>query len=122
LSISEGFSMAMAEYAWTSIPGNAKVFEFAPQDSERFHPTQKPVALYRWLLSKYANPGDTILDTHMGSGSSVVACLDLGHFVTASEISEFYFDKAVKRIEAANKQPRLFEDERPAPVSQELGL
>jgi len=113
LSISENFSMAMAEYAWTSIPGNAKVFDYAPQDSSRFHPTQKPVALYRWLLAKYAKPSDRILDTHMGSGSSVVACAESGHQITACEIDEHYFSNARRRIEDAYKQPRLFEDERP---------
>lgn len=56
LSISENFSMAMAEYAWTSLKGNAKVFECAPQgtaNQERFHPTQKPVSLYTWILKRY---------------------------------------------------------------------
>lgn len=120
LSISENFSMAMAEYAWCSIPGNAKVFECAPQDSERFHPTQKPVALYRWLLAKYAKHGDRILDTHMGSGSSVVACIEEGHRVTACEINAGYFDKAVERIRRASLQGRLFDDPKPAP--QELPL
>lgn len=59
LTISESFSMAMAEYAWTSFTGNAKIFEAAPQGNakeERFHPTQKPIALYSWILSKYAKP------------------------------------------------------------------
>ena len=58
----------MAEYAWTSISGNAKVFEFAPQgkkDDPRFHPTQKPIELYTWLLNTYANENDKILDTHV---------------------------------------------------------
>lgn len=114
--------MAMAEYAWTSILGNAKVFECAPQDPERFHPTQKPVALYRWLLSLYAKPGDRILDTHMGSGSSVVACIELGYSITAAEIAETYYGKAVDRIRRAALQPRLFSDERPEPTPQELQL
>ncbi|MFA5165441.1 MAG: DNA methyltransferase, partial [Candidatus Omnitrophota bacterium] len=120
LTISEGFSMAMAEYAWTDIPGNAKVFECAPQDSARFHPTQKPVALYRWLLSLYAKPGDRILDTHMGSGSSVVACAEHGYTITAVEINKGYFSAACRRIADAYKQPRLFEDEKPQPKPQGL--
>jgi len=114
--------MAMAEYAWTNIPGNAKTFDCAPQDSARFHPTQKPVALYKWLLGIYAEPGDKILDTHMGSGSSVVACADAGYPVTAIEINEDYFNHALNRIEIAYQQPRLFDEPRAVAVPQELGL
>jgi len=100
-TISENFSMAMAEYAWTNIPGNAKIFEYHPQDPKRFHPTQKPVALYKWLLLKYARPDYKILDTHFGSGSLAVACNELGFHLTASEIDENYFTLACKRIEQA---------------------
>lgn len=117
--------MAMAEYAWTSFPGNAKVFECAPQDPTRFHPTQKPVALYRWILSLFAKPGDTILDTHFGSGSCIVACAELGYKATGCEINQEYFDKAIIRIAEAYRQPRLFddlEDDKSDPVEQELGL
>lgn len=72
LSISENFTMAMAEYAWTSFDGNAKVFDCAPQGKKndpRIHPCQKPIALYKWILERYAKQGDRILDTHLGSGS-----------------------------------------------------
>ena len=71
--------MAMAEYAWTSFNENAKVFECAPQDKNRFHPTQKPVKLYEWILNRYAKEGDTILDTHVGSASSLIACHNTNH-------------------------------------------
>jgi len=121
--IPETFSMAMAEYAWTNIPGNAKVFECAPQgtvNDPRFHPTQKPVALYKWLLGLYAKEGDKILDTHMGSGSSVVACADMGYPITAIEINEDYFTKACKRIEIAYRQPRLFDEPRATYTQGEL--
>ena len=121
LTISESFSMAMAEYAWTNMPGNAKVFECVPQDSARFHPTQKPVALYRWILSLYAKPGDKILDTHMGSGSLEVACAELGYGVTGVEIDEDYYPLACRRIADAYKQPRLFEDEKPKYKQETLG-
>lgn len=114
--------MAMAEYAWTNIPGNAKTFECAPQDSERFHPTQKPLALYKWLLGMYAKDGDKILDTHSGSSASVVACMDAGYQITAIEINEDYFNAALKRIEIAYRQPRLFDEPRAKAVPQELGL
>ena len=112
LTISENFSMAMAEYAWTNIPGNAKVFECAPQGTKskpRIHPTQKPVELYKWILSLYAKKGDKILDTHMGSGSLEVACVELGFDVVGIEINETYFNGALERIKTANKQRRLFD-------------
>ena len=112
LTISENFSMAMAEYAWTNIPGNAKVFECTPQGTKskpRIHPTQKPVELYKWILSLYAKKGDKILDTHMGSGSLEVACIELGFDVVGIEINETYFNGALERIKTANKQRRLFD-------------
>jgi site-specific DNA-methyltransferase (adenine-specific) len=62
------------------------------------HPHQKPVALYKWLLSKYAKPGWKILDTHLGSGSSAVACYDMGVALTACEIDADSFDGAVERL------------------------
>jgi len=122
LTISENFSMAMAEYAWTNIPGNAKVFECAPQDSNRFHPTQKPIALYKWLLSRYAELGYKILDTHGGSGSSVIACLDMGYSITWIEKDVNYFEAALKRIKDFAAQPKLPMDDTPEPVEQWLGF
>jgi site-specific DNA-methyltransferase (adenine-specific) len=100
--------MAMAEYAWTDIPGNAKVFELAPQDKSRFHPTQKPAQLYKWILSRYAKPGWRILDTHLGSGTHVLACIDLGFDLTASEIEKFYFDNCLKMLVDHVSQGNLF--------------
>lgn len=111
LSISENFSMAMAEYAWTSFNKNAKVFEAAPQGNPkdpRFHPTQKPVALYKWVLSNFAEDGQTILDTHLGSGSSAIAAHDLGFKLTGIEIDKFYYDKAVERLKKHQQQMSLF--------------
>jgi site-specific DNA-methyltransferase (adenine-specific) len=92
------FSMAAAEYAWTNLPGNSKVFVFSQFEKNRIHPTQKPVALYKWLLSNYAKPGWKILDTHFGSGSIAIACNEMGFDLTASEIDEEYFNAACKRI------------------------
>ena len=109
-TISENFSMAMAEYAWTNIKGNAKVFEYHPQDTKRFHPTQKPVALYKWLLSKYTKQGDNILDTHMGSGYIAVACNELGFELIASEIDSDYYNAACSRVREANNQIQLFKE------------
>ncbi|EPL7679813.1 DNA methyltransferase [Elizabethkingia anophelis] len=65
---------------------------------EKIHPHQKPIALYKWLLGKYAKPGDKILDTHIGSGSIAIACHDFGYELTACEIDNIYFDSACKRI------------------------
>lgn len=109
LSISERFSMAMAEYAWTSFNSNAKVFEHVPQDNtgQRFHPTQKPVALYKWILSNYAKPGDKILDTHVGSASSLIACYDLGFDYVGFEIDEEYYKLASRRLEEVKAQVRF---------------
>lgn len=106
-TVTETFTMAMAEYAWCSFNDNAKVFEYAPQDKDRFHPTQKPVALYKWLLSKYANKGDLILDTHVGSASSLIACEDLGFEYVGFEIDEEYYNKAKERLDDFNAQVRM---------------
>lgn len=110
LTISETFSMAMAEYAWTSFNDNAKIFECAPQGKagERFHPTQKPVALYEWLLNKYAKDGETILDTHCGSASSLVACYRTGHKYVGFEIDEYYYKQAKKRLDKEQSQINIF--------------
>lgn len=100
LTISENFSMAMAEYAWTSFHDNAKVFEFAPQGNreKRIHACQKPVELYAWLLKTYAHSGDKILDTHLGSGSSRIAAYKMGYDFVGLEIDKDYFDKAEERF------------------------
>ena len=110
LTISENFSMAMAEYAWTSFNSNAKVYEAAPQDSTRFHPTQKPVGLYRWIYNLYAKPGDKILDTHLGSGSSRIAAYDAGLDFVGCEIDKTYFEKQEERFADYTAQTSLFLD------------
>ena len=101
LTISESFSMAMAEYAWTSFKEKKKVFECAPQGKKsdpRFHPTQKPVALYDWIFSQYAATGYKILDTHLGSGSSRIAAYNAGLDFVGLEIDKVYFDMEEKRF------------------------
>lgn len=102
--------MAMAEYAWTSFNSNAKVFEYAPQDSTRFHPTQKPVALYAWIFKNYAEEGMKILDTHLGSGSSRIAAYDAGLDFYGYEIDKTYFDKQEDRFQKHTSQMNLFLD------------
>ena len=101
----------MAEYAWTSFNSNAKVFEYAPQDATRFHPTQKPVALYRWIFKNYAKHGDKILDTHLGSGSSRIAAYDAGLDFWGYEIDKVYFDMQEQRFAAHAAQLNLFLEE-----------
>ena len=109
LTISENFTMAMCEYAWTSFNDNAKVFEYAPQDKNRFHPTQKPIALYKWLLNRYAKEGDKILDTHVGSASSLIACRESGFQYVGFEIDGEYFKMAQKRLQAVEAQMNIFD-------------
>lgn len=121
LTISESFSMAMAEYAWTNIKGNAKIFPCAPQGTvsdKRFHPTQKPVALYKWLLSKYAKQGDKIFDSHLGSMSIAIACHDYGFDLTGCELDVDYYNQAIERVKRHIAQPVLFQAELPESESQ----
>lgn len=103
--------MAMAEYAWTSFNENAKVFECAPQDptGQRWHPTAKPVKLYEWLLNKYAKPGDIILDSHVGSASSLIACRNTNHKYIGFEIDPEYYRLAKKRLDRETAQMNLFD-------------
>ena len=77
-------------------------------DRNRVHPTQKPVALYEWLLMNYAKEGDKILDTHLGSGSIAIACHNLGFDLTACELDTDYYNAAIKRINEHKQQARLF--------------
>lgn len=74
----------------------------------RIHPTQKPVALYKWLLDKYAKPGYKILDTHLGSGSIAIACHDYDFQLTACELDKDYYESAIKRIKIHTSQQILF--------------
>ena len=76
---------------------------------DRIHPTQKPVKLYEWLLTNYANPGQRIFDSHGGSMSSVIAALNLGFEIVCTELDKDYFDSSVKRVEQSQAQERLFE-------------
>lgn len=103
-----GRSFAEAELAWTSIDASARIFKHTPNDPTRIHPTQKPIALYEWVLTKFAKPGDKILDTHVGSGSSLIACHNLDMSYMGFEIDKDYFDKATERIERVKAQCRLW--------------
>ena len=108
-------NFAEAEYLWTSFNINGKVYDSKKQiqhqimwEGGSMHPTQKPVALYKWLLDKYAKEGDKILDTHLGSGSIAIACHDYKFDLTACELDKEYFDKAMERINNHMAQQKLF--------------
>ena len=108
-NIPENFSMAMCEYAWCSFNDNAKIIELSSQGiTNRFHPTQKPVALYEWIYSRYAKEGDKILDTHMGSGSSRIAAYNMGFDYVGCEIDKDYFEKEEERFREHSMQINLF--------------
>ncbi len=95
-------SVQMFRFMWNGmLQGNMKNKEI------RQHPTQKPVALYKWLLKNYAKQGDKIIDTHLGSGSIAIACYDMGFDLTGYEIDKDYYDAAVNRLENHKKQLTL---------------
>ena len=111
-----GTAFGEAEVAICSTHKSVKVFEYTwngmlqgdmKNKETRIHPTQKPVALYKWILDKYAKQGDKILDTHLGSGSIAIACHDYGFDLTACELDKEYFDKAIKRIKNHVAQLKL---------------
>lgn len=105
----DGTHMSMAELAWCSIRKNVKVFDFRPMGHNvDWHPTSKPVKLYKWLLTNYAKPGDKILDTHLGSGSIALACHTLKFDLTGFEIDEDYYKAACKRLKDFQMQGELF--------------
>ena len=109
-NVPEKFSMSMCEYAWTSFDKNAKWFEMsAVGQPDRFHPTQKPVQLYTWILSNFAKNGDKILDTHVGSASSLIACHELGFDYVGFEIDPTYYKLAKQRLDAAESQISMFD-------------
>ena len=100
--------MGMVELASVSCKGNPKMFSFRTQgdaENKRFHPTQKPVALYKWLLKNYAKPGDKIFDPMMGSQSSRIAAWDMGFDFWGCELDADYFEQGCARFEKhrANK-------------------
>ena len=113
-----GINFADCEIAWTSFDEPSRVFEYIwdgmrqenmKNKEQRIHPTQKPIALYRWCLEKYAHEGDKILDTHVGSASSLIACEDMGYKYVGFEIDQEYYDKGVERIKTHKAQVSIME-------------
>jgi len=101
------------EFAWTSFKKPAKCYDYMyfgniNAEPDRIHPTQKPVALYKWLLTNYAKQGDKILDTHVGSASSLIACYNYGFEYIGFEIDPDYYKAAKERLEAVKNQVSMF--------------
>jgi site-specific DNA-methyltransferase (adenine-specific) len=101
-------TMSQIEQAWTSFDSPARLYKINSNNANRIHPTQKPVALYKWLLHNYAKSGDKILDTHLGSMSIAIACHDYGFHLTGCELDPDYFADGVKRVNSHIKQLTLF--------------
>jgi site-specific DNA-methyltransferase (adenine-specific) len=101
-------NFSQVELAWTSFDKVCPLFRFDNRTGDKIHPTQKPTQLYRYLLDKYAQKGDKILDTHLGSGSIAIACHDYGFDLTACELDTDYYNAAMKRINNHTAQLKLF--------------
>jgi len=112
--VPEALSFASGELAWTSFNGAMSCVRMQwsgghkIEKAEKQHPTQKPIALYKWLLQNYAKPGDTILDTHLGSGSSRIAAYDMGFDFTGYELDAEYFNASDVRFKNHISNLKLF--------------
>lgn len=106
--IAEDMSFAMCEMAWTSFKNGAKIYNKTATQLNRIHPTQKPIGLYDWLIDRYAEKGQIILDTHLGSGSSRISANKAGLSFVGCEIDKDYFKAQEKRYKDFISQTRLF--------------
>ena len=113
-----GVHYADVELAWTSFDRGAKLFRYAwngmiqgdmKNKERKIHPTQKPKHLYKWLLNEFASEGDIILDTHVGSASSLIACEEMGFKYVGFEISDKYFALSNERLKTHTSQITLME-------------
>lgn len=114
----EGVHYADCELAWTSFNKAIRIFRFLwngmiqenmANKQDRIHPTEKPISLYQWILDKYAEKGNKILDTHAGSASSLIACHRAGLEAWGFEIDETYYKLAKERLEREKAQMSIFE-------------
>lgn len=112
-----GLDQADCEIAWTNLPGQSRIFEYKwngmlqenmKAKETRIHPTQKPVMLYAWILDRFAKPGMKILDTHVGSASSLIACHRAGLEFWGFEIDPVYYKAAKERLDREQAQMRMF--------------
>ena len=106
--IAEDMSFAMCEMAWTSFKNGAKIYNKTARQLNRIHPTQKPIGLYDWLIDRYAEKGQIIIDTHLGSGSSRISANKAGLSFVGCEIDKDYFNAQEKRYKEFVSQTRLF--------------
>lgn len=106
----ENFSQA--EFAWTSFDCPAKLFTYSNRgganEEVKIHPTQKPIYLYDYCLKYFAKPGDTILDTHLGSGTNRISCYKNGFDFVGIEIDSQYYEDSNKLFKQYAAQTRLF--------------
>lgn len=108
-------SVRLFRYMWNGMFQGKSIYEGAIQQANkklnevRIHPTQKPIALYDWILSRYAKPGDKILDTHVGSASSLISCHKNGFDYIGFEKDQYYYDLANGRLEEYKQQISLFD-------------
>lgn len=107
--ISEDVSFSMCEYAWTNLDGTSKEWIGMSNEKDRIHATQKPVALYEWILNRYAKDGDIILDTHVGSASSLIACHNTNHKYVGFELDKHYYELSKKRLEQETAQMNIYD-------------
>jgi site-specific DNA-methyltransferase (adenine-specific) len=103
-----GRDFAECEYAWIN-SGGTRIFKQSPNQSDRIHPTQKPVKLYDWIFKNYLPNGGKVLDTHGGSMSSVISAIKSGNIeMTCSELDKDYFKAAKERILTFQSQLDMF--------------
>lgn len=113
--VTDGVTCVNPELVYTSFHLPCKIFRrpqglnngFLNEEGKNIHPTQKPRQLYEWLLTTYAKPGDTIVDTHLGSGSLALACYNLGYDLTGYEIDPEYHAGALTRLEKHKRQGKM---------------
>jgi site-specific DNA-methyltransferase (adenine-specific) len=106
------FTLADGELAWTSFNKALRIFDYSRASANREggrHPTEKPLTLYKWLIKNYAKEGFKILDTHVGSASSLIAFEEFGLDYVGFELDPKYYSAAVKRIEKYREQGKLFQ-------------
>lgn len=103
-----GRGFAECEYAWVK-NGGTRIFKKNPNQPNRIHPTQKPVALYKWIYSNYAKPGQRVIDTHLGSGSSAIAAHYYGLEFVGIELDTDYYNAAVERFKRETRQTDMFQ-------------